>query len=121
MSGNYCYSWNGEDYSNGLFDTEEEAIEDARSSDPDAEEVWIGTATEPTLTWNSNEEEIIESIHENLADECGDYAESFEISTEDELDLATMIDETVKKWIDKHKIKPSCYTVIDGGLYVLKE
>ena len=30
MSGNYCYSWNGEDYSNGLFDTEEEAIENAR-------------------------------------------------------------------------------------------
>ena len=116
----YCYSWDGESYQ-GEFDSEEEAIESAQYDYPDREYVYIGTCTEPTLSWNSNEEQIIESIIENLSDDVGgDYAENFEVSTEDELELARMIDETVKEWIEKCKIKPSCYSVLDGHQVSLK-
>ena len=49
----YCHSRDGEFYC-GEFDTEEEAMEDARGSYPDLEEIYIGTCTEPTLRWISN-------------------------------------------------------------------
>ena len=113
MDGKYCYSWNEECYF-GSFDTAVEAIEEAKEERPEAECVFIGTCTEPTLKWNSNEENIIESITENLEGEVGEAAENFEVSTSDELSLAKMIDEVVAKWILENNIKPSCYTVQDG-------
>ena len=113
MNEKYCYSWNEENYY-GSFDTELEAIGDAKGDRPDAEWVFIGTCQEPELKWSSNEEEIIESILENLEDEVGEASENFEISIPDEIILAKMIDETVAMWIEENNIKPSCYKVIDG-------
>ena len=109
----YCHSMDGEFY-NGPFDTEQEAIEDAKESYPGESEFYIGTCTKPTLRWNSNEEEIIYSIKENLFEDVGEVAENFGVSEEQELAPARMIDETVKTWIEKEKIEPSCYQVLDG-------
>lgn len=114
----YCHSNDGEIYY-GEFDTEKEAIEDAKGSYPGNNEVYIGTATEPVLRWSSNEEEIISSIIDNLHDDVGEFAENFEVSSDQELELARMIDETVKKWIEKEKIEPSCYQVLDGHVVSL--
>lgn len=113
MNGKYCYSWNDENY-NGSFDTEREAIADAKIDRPYAEYVYIGTCTEPTLRWHSNEERIIESIIDNLSEDVGEAADNFEVSTADELELARMIDEVVATWIEQQGIKPSCYMVLDG-------
>lgn len=113
MNEKYCYSWDGEKY-HGEFDTEKEALEDAKVDSPDVESVYIGIAESPKLRWCSNEEEIIESIIENLYEDIGEYAEDFEVSRSHELELAEMIDETVKRWIDKNKIKPSGYVVYDS-------
>jgi len=113
MSEKYCYSWNEENYY-GSFDTELEAVGDAKGDRPDEEYVFIGTCEEPKLKWSSNEEEIIESMGDNLADEVGEASENFEISRSDELILAKMIDEVVETWIIENDIKPSCYKVIDG-------
>ncbi len=109
----YCYSWNEENYY-GSYDTEKEAIEEAKEERPEATYVFIGTCTEPTLKWNSYEEYIIESISENLGEDVGEAAENFEVDSEDEIELARMIDKTVKTWIAQNKIKPSCYMVLDG-------
>ena len=111
----YCFSWDG-DYYYGEFDSEQEAINEARHERPDEKYLYIGTCTKPVLKWNSYEEEIIESIAENLRDEVGEAAENFEVDIQDELELARMIDDTVKAWIEKRKIKPGCYKVLDGHL-----
>lgn len=108
----YCHSNDGEFY-HGEFETEQEAIADAKESYPGESEVYIGTCTKPVLRWYSNEEEIVESIIENLSEDVGEVAESFEVSQDQERELAKMIDETVKTWIEKEKIEPPCYQVMD--------
>lgn len=118
----YCYSWDGENYSNGVFKTEEEAIATAKVDDPNAEEVWVGIAVKPKLRWFSNEEQIIDSMIDNLREDCGEYAEDgLDITSEQEVELGKMLDKAVEEWIDKYHIKPSCFTVIDCGLHVLKD
>ena len=113
ISDKYCYSFDDERYQ-GEFDSEQDAINEARVNYPDKEYVYIGTCVKPELRWRSNEEQVIESIRDNLFDEVGEWAENFEVSTQNELDLALMIDETVKAWIEKNKIDPCCYLVLDG-------
>lgn len=120
MKEKYCHSSDGEVYY-GAFDTEQEALEDAKETYLDDEQCYIVTATEPELRWCTNEEHIIESIVDNLCEEVGEVAENFEVTTEQELELARMIDETVKLWIKKENIKPQCYSVLDGHVVLFDE
>lgn len=117
----YCYSFNGEDYNSAFFNTIEEALEEAKECNEDGcTSVYIGTATKPELRWLSNEEHIIESMNEQLYEDCGEYAiDGLDISIEQEIDLGKMIDATVEEWIRKHNIKPSCFVVLDGMEYQL--
>ena len=116
----YCWSSDGEHY-NGSFDTEQETIEDAKETVNDVcEEIYVGTCKEPVLSWNSNEEKIIESIYDNLYDECGEVSEIFEITREQELELANRIDKCVEQWINDMKIKPNCWTVVNEHLVKLR-
>mgnify|MGYP003553857149 FL=1 len=116
----YCWSSNGE-YYNCSFDTEQEAIEDAKATVNDVcEEIYVGTCEKPVLSWNSNEEEIIESMYDNLYEECGEASESFEITREQELELANRIDKCVEQWIKDMKIKPNCWTVVNEHLVKLR-
>lgn len=114
----YCYSFNGEDYS-ASFNTIDEALEEARECNEDGcTSVYIGTVSKPSLGWLSNEEHILESMREQLYDDCGEYAiDALDISVEQEIDLGKMIDETVEEWIRKHNIKPSCFVVYDAVEY----
>lgn len=116
----YCWSSDGE-YYNGSFDTEQEAIEDAKETVNDVcEEVYVGTYKEIVLSWNSNEEEIIESMYDNLYEKCGEYCENFQITREQELELANRIDKCVEQWIKDMKIKPNCWTVVNEHLVKLR-
>lgn len=116
----YCWSSDGE-YYNGSFDTEQEAIEDAKETVNDVcEEVYVGICESPVLSWNSNEEEIIESMYDNLYEECGEVSEIFEITREQELELANRIDKCVEQWIKDMKIKPNCWTVVNEHLVKLR-
>lgn len=108
----YSFSKQGE-YFEGRFSTKAEAIKQALASYKDIETVYIGKVEEPALTWNSNEDCITESMYEGLYDQCGEAAECFEVTEEQELALGKMIDEAVKAWIDKEKIVPSCWRVVD--------
>jgi len=116
----YCYGWDEETFY-GKFDTELEAIEEARGERPEAEEVYIGTCTEPTLRWSAGEEYIIDSILNNLSEDVGEAAENFEIELGDEKELERMINETVETWIEQNEIKPSCYAVLDAHVVELKK
>lgn len=116
----YSFSKRGE-YFEGRFSTKAEAIKQALASYKDIETVYIGKVEEPVLTWNSNEDSITESMYERLYDQCGEAAECFEVTEEQELALGKMIDEAVKAWIDKEKIVPSCWRVVDIEEVDIKE
>ena len=116
----YCWSSDGEFYY-GKCDNEQEAIKEAKASlDDTYDEIYIGTCETPTLSWYSNEERIIESIYENLYEECGEVSESFDITTEQELELAKRIDKCVERWIKDMKIKPNCWKVVNEHLVKLR-
>lgn len=116
----YCWSSDGE-YYNGSFNTEQEAIEDAKECVEDiCEEIYVGTCKEPVLSWNSIEEKIIESMYDNLYEECGESSENFQITREQELELANRIDKCVEQWIKDMKIKPNCWAVINEHLVKLR-
>lgn len=114
----YCHSNDGELYY-GEFDTEQDTLEDAKESYPGESEIYIGTCTKPVFRWDSYEEEIIDSIRDNLSEDVVEAAENFEVSVEQKLELARMIDETVKAWIEQEDIDPSCYCVLDGHIVSL--
>ncbi len=118
MKEKWCYSWDGEDYSSGLFNTEKEAIDEARKKDS-LGEVWIAKASKLELKWNFAEDEILMFMEENLEDECGEYGECAldHVTEEQAKDLANMIDEAIQAWVKKHKIEPQCYSVYDSYLY----
>lgn len=118
MSEKWCYSWDGEDYSNGLFDTEKEAIDEARKL-YSLGEVWIAKASRPELRWNFAEDEILVSMEECLHDECGEYADCAldHVTEEQQKDLSNMIDEAIQAWVKKHNIEPQCYSIYDKYLY----
>ena len=118
----YAYSWEGE-YYNGLYNSIEEAIKDAKATDENAEEVYIGVAVKHKYRWHSNEEQIIESMQENLYEDCGEFAEgqTDRITNEQEIELGRMIDKAVGEWVDKYDIKPTCYTVTNVEKYSLKD
>ena len=115
------YYWSSDDaHYNGSFDTEQEAIEDAkRTVNNFCEEIYVVTCKEPTLSWDNNEDEIIESIYNKLYKECG-INEGFEITKEQELELANRIDKCVEQWIKDMKIKPNYWTVVNEHLVKLR-
>lgn len=116
----YCWSYDGEYYT-GSFKTEQEAIEDAKECVGDTcEEVYVGTCKEAVLSWNINEEDIIESMYNNLYEECGEVSESFEITKEQAIELFKRIDKCVEQWIKDMKIKPNCWTVANVHLVKLR-
>ena len=113
MKDKYCHSSNGERY-NGMFDTLEECLEDAKDSYHCDDGCYIGTCNPVEIRWNSNEEKIIQSIYDNADDSVEDGAEFITITVEQEIDLSKRIDETVAQWIKDNNIKLDAYTVPDG-------
>lgn len=116
----YCWSYDGERYI-GDYKTEQEAIEDAKECVEDTcEKVYVGTCEVPNLYWCDIAEDIIQSIYDNLYEECGEVSESFEITREQEQELANRIDKCVEQWIKDMKIKPNCWTVVNEHLVKLR-
>lgn len=118
----YCYSWDGENYSNGLFATKEEAVLDAKAvkqmAGYDEKEVYVAQAIMPELSWNSNVEYILESMLEDLHEQCGEYADgALGITEEMEQDLEKRLSSQVRQWIARYKIKPICYKAVSPELW----
>lgn len=109
----WAYSLDGTNYNSELFDTKEQAIEDAKRiyKDEPVIVIWVGKAVEPELKWNIDGEHFIENIIDNLEDDVGEWSECFSYTAEEERGLTEMINEAVKKWIEKYNIKPNCYNI----------
>lgn len=122
----YCYSWDGENYANGLFATREEAVLDAKAvkkmAGYDEKEVYVAQAIMPELSWNSNVEYILESMLENLHEQCGEYADgALGITEEMEQDLEKRLSSQVRQWIARYKIKPICYKAVSPEIWKVEE
>lgn len=116
----YCWSSDG-DYYNGSFNTEQEAVEDAEKCVEDTcEEIYVGICEIPTLSWNYIEEDIIQSIYDNLYEECGEVSKNFEITDEQEKELYKRVNKCIEQWIKDMKIKPNCWTVVNEHLVKLR-
>ncbi|MDE7476689.1 MAG: hypothetical protein K2M91_01850 [Lachnospiraceae bacterium] len=115
----YCYSWDGERYF-GDYATEEEALKDAKS-EALHEEVYIGTCTEPELRWHCIGETLIDQIEDNLYDDVGEIAKSFEVSAEDKEELERRLNSVIEGWLKDRNIKPDCYQVFDGHRVTLED
>lgn len=116
----YCWSSNGE-YYNGSFSTEQEAIEDAKETVDDVcEEIYVGTCKVPNLYWRDIGEDIVQSIYDNLYDECGEASESFEITLKQVEELDKRVGKCVAQWIKDMKIKPNCWAVVHEHLVKLR-
>lgn len=118
----YCFSWDGEEYYSELYQTKEEALQDARAEKQtyrfDEKEVYIAQAAIPNLCWNSNTEYILVSMIEDLIERCGEDGEDgLEVTEEQEAALGKMIDKAVSEWITRYKIKPTCYEVRNPELW----
>ena len=110
----YTYHWEKGEYPNCMYDTKDEAlkdaIDDAKVCGKPQAGVYISIGLPIAISWDSNEEQIIQSMDERL-NELTEDGESLEISVAMEFELAKMIDETVAKWVEKNKLSTNRYSI----------
>lgn len=118
----WAYSFDGEDYY-GNYDSREDAIKAARE-DVEADrkskypenykKIYTGMQVVPQLRWFDMAEDYIESMQENLDDDCaGRWSENFsnQVSSEDEEALDEKLNAAVEEWIKERKIEPGFFLI----------
>lgn len=118
MENTWCYSLDGERF-DGTFETKEEAIEEAKRERENyckmrVEEtivIYVGQPVVPSVSMDA--EWNIERLSEQLYDQCGEYADTWEPSKEDVVLLQSKLDDVLKKWMEETRNEPGCYTVED--------
>lgn len=103
----------------GSYSTVEEAIKDA-ADNVHHEVFWVGRCVSPTQPedyWCA--EDWLE--HVSLQDEYGgDYADGWEGSTTTQREeLETEVRAAMAAWLDRHKLRPRFYTVVDVTEYTV--
>ncbi|BFN03892.1 hypothetical protein [Clostridium tetani] len=65
-----------------------------------------------------NVDSILDNAYEQLYDEVGEAAEGFlnNVSTEQGQELENKLDEVFYNWVKKHKLEPTCYTIVDDEI-----
>ena len=88
----YCYSFDEERF-NGSCDSFADAYAEAFNFDKDAEFVYIGEIREPTewITPDTIGEDIDERISEALGEECGEAAECFSLTNDQQRDIGALV------------------------------
>ena len=115
----YCYSFDEECFI-GSFTTLEECIEVAKESaiEEDYETFYIGITEIPKINF-SYSDFIVESMSEDLYEECGEFAEDFNPTLSDQTLLDDMLQTTISSWLDKIG-GFKCYKVINIKEYKVK-
>lgn len=114
------YTWSESEtdelWKHDLFETEEDCIEDAKDNycKRIGEEIAIGTVVPYEV--NVDVDCMLEQLETDAYDECGEVAESWNISTrkghEKEIDeLQEKITELVNEYLEKIGEKPSFYKI----------
>ena len=117
------YSWSDnatdELWSNGTFETVEECIKDAKldwNGKKSGDEIAIGTVVPYVVS--ADIDCMLEQLEQNAYEECGDAAESWDISTykghKKEFDeLQEKVTELVNEYLEKIGEKPTFYKIDD--------
>lgn len=112
----YMYSLDGERFY-GNYKTRDEAVEEAcKEAELDGcEQVTVALMKPNELSWSTCEEPVIESMYDEIDDD------NFEITDDEEKDLAEMIDNTIKTWAIKNNIDTNVYTELSSSIIQMKK
>ncbi len=110
--GNWCYSYNGEEFT-GDYDNREDAIDEAMSYvDEETLFIYVGKIKEIELS--ADVDMLIERLAEHAYERGGDYAEDYldNVTKEEFRELEDGINDVLLKWIDKYH-KPNFWEVVN--------
>lgn len=110
----YCYSWNGEDFSSVTFDSIEIALYGAADdNNGDHTHVYIGTVNRPSNSqFFPDASDVIEHMGNQACDYAGEYADDYpNVSSDAESELNEQLVSLFDHWCKKHGVYPSFYQV----------
>lgn len=110
--GKWVYSTNSETFNSDLYDSKENAIQDAISDHGDDYEfIYVGqvVSVHPRLDVEDAIERAVESLYDDVGEVAEGYLES--LPKEELADLQEKIDETFKQWLIKYSNEPTFYKV----------
>ena len=125
----YAWSLDGENYDHGIFDTIEEAIEEAKFHNWDADDedrVKYAFIAEVENTefkgWKVDSDDTIEKMQQNAYDEH-ENAESWleDITKEQTAELTDKINEVIQNWLVKHALQFFYYDLVNTKKYDLEK
>lgn len=110
MKKDWCYSFNGENYS-GSFETKEDAIAEAIAENETNETIWVGQAIAPTISVSPDH--LIDEVYEDVRDQCGEYADGFLEHIDDKARkaLEERVNAVFNTWLKEFEYEPTFYTV----------
>lgn len=110
-TGQYVYSDSDIFTSSDEFDTIDEAIEAALEDDSIIEGFEVGEVIELEFDESDFTFDPEEELYIALCDECGESADSFELSKEESEELKKAMAKAGIDYLNKNNIKPTCYAV----------
>ena len=107
----WCISLNGENFCDDDYSSREEAIKAVKE---DYGAGYVGRCIrikfdEMDITYD----ETGYYLGEILYDEVGDAADNWGMTDEQEIELSNILAKAVIKYINEHRLQPSCYKVVD--------
>lgn len=111
-TGKWCYGFNEEEFQ-GVFDTREEAINEAKDYIDDESTVFLGRIKEVDVrlpAWI-----LLDKLGEIVYDQTGDYAAGYlsDVKQEHEDELDKELNKVLLSWMKKHGYEPWFYSVDD--------
>ena len=123
MADNFTVSYNGQDFF-GTFESLEAATQTAQTESKHYgyTRFWIGVPkppTQPERMWHVDD--WLE--HVSCSDDySGEWAEGWERSTKEQREeLEDTVRAMMSHWLDKHKLRPTHFTVEEISEYVIKD
>lgn len=113
----FAWSSNRETFRNGMFNTVEECLADARVN-AELLVVYIGETEEPSVRLDGFGGDIVDTITDTLYDEVGECCDCFSPDQTDIKELDERVQEVVKKWLAKVG-GFGCFKVVNINLYCL--
>lgn len=110
-TGDWVVSPDGENFIGG-FDTREDAIKECVKSEfmcsyiGEKYSVRFDKFSMPDVTDNINQE-----LHEQLYDAVGDYADDWQLTNEQQMNLHNQLSEVIFNFIEQNHLQPKSFTV----------
>jgi len=103
---NKCYSANEKDYHDDIGSVIDEILDNCSGIEEAMQlSISVGNSVRPAITGDDLAGEVSETIGNRLCDYCGEFADNFELTDAEYLELKTLL----TTWIDK--VNFNCYSV----------